>query len=123
MTDSIHIEEAATSWIAAWNSGNIKQLMEHYADDVVFYSAAANRRWNADGGKLTGKKALENHFKKAFEEVSGMTLTFRHILFGTDGTLLIYQRETGKMVADLVILDDLGKVKEIRVFNEKESLS
>jgi ketosteroid isomerase-like protein len=123
MTDSIHIKEAANNWIAAWNSGNIKQLMDHYADDVVFFSPAATRRWNVSGGKLTGKKALENHFNKAFEEVSGMTLTFRHILYGTDGVLLVYQRETGRMVADFVVFNESGKVKEIRVFNESDSLS
>jgi ketosteroid isomerase-like protein len=118
MADLTGLKEAANSWIDAWNSGNIKGLMEHYADDVIFYSMAVTRRWNLASGKLTGKKALENHFQKAFQEVSGMKLSFRYILFGADGILLVYQRETGKIAADFVLLNEQGKVREIRVFNE-----
>ena len=107
-------------WIAAWNTGDFNILMAHYADDVVFYSAAANRRWNTTGGMLTGKKAIENHFRKAFEEIPGMKLDFRYLLTGTDGVLLVYQRETGRIAGDLVLFNEEGKVKEIRVFNEEE---
>jgi ketosteroid isomerase-like protein len=119
MTDFIKLKEAANGWITAWNSGDFKSLLEHYAEDVVFYSSAATRRWNIAGGKLTGKKALENHFRKAFEEIPGMNLAFKHLLMGTDGVLLVYQRETGSMAADFVLFNGEGKVKEIRVFNEE----
>jgi len=119
MIDFIQLNEAAKAWIAAWNSGDLKSLLDHYADDVVFYSSAATRRWNIEAGKLTGKKALENHFRKAFEEIPGMNLAFRHLLIGTDGVLLVYQRETGRIAADFVLFNGEGKVKEIRVFTEE----
>jgi ketosteroid isomerase-like protein len=119
MTDKKQLREKAIGWITAWNAGDFKSLMDHYADDVVFYSPAATRRWNTEGGKLTGKKALENHFRKAFEEIPGMKLGFRHLLTGADGVLLVYQRETGKTAADLVLFNEEGKAKEIRVFNEE----
>jgi hypothetical protein len=109
---------AANEWIAAWNSGNLEKILDRYTDDVILYSAAAKRRWNAAEGKLTGKGAVENHFLKAFEEVPGMQLEFVTLLTGTEGVLLIYKRETGKIAADLVLFDDLGKIKEVRVFNE-----
>jgi ketosteroid isomerase-like protein len=118
MTDTKQLREKTIEWITAWNSGDFKSLMDHYADDVVFYSPAAARRWNITSGKLTGKKALENHFRKAFEEIPGMKLDFRYLLTGTDGVLLVYQRETGKIAADLVLFNEEGKAKEIRVFNE-----
>ena len=108
-------------WIAAWNTGDFKSLLEHYADDVVFYSSAATRRWNTTDGKLTGKKALELHFRKAFEEFPEMKLDFRYLMTGTDGVLLVYQRETGKIAADFVLFNEKGKVKEIRVFNEESA--
>jgi ketosteroid isomerase-like protein len=118
MTDFEKLRQAANGWIGAWNSGDLKLLLDHYAEDVVFYSAAANRRWNPDGGKITGKKELENHFRKAFEEVPGMKLTFKNLLLGADSVLLLYRRETGNMAADVVLFDGEGKVKEVRVFNE-----
>jgi ketosteroid isomerase-like protein len=112
------VREAASGWINAWNSGDLKSLLDHYAEDVVFYSSAATRRWNTPDGKITGKKALENHFRKAFEEVPGMKLSFKNLLLGTDSALLIYLRETGNMAADFVLFDGEGRVKEVRVFNE-----
>src|SRR5664279_1752512 len=105
MTDLMQRKEAAKSWIAAWNSGDFKSLLDHYAEDVVFYSSAATRRWNVAGGKLSGKKAIENHFRKAFEEIPGMKLTFRYLLTGTDGVLLVYERETGRIAADFVLFN------------------
>jgi ketosteroid isomerase-like protein len=118
MMDINKVREAASGWINAWNSGDLKSLLDHYAEDVVFYSSAATRRWNTSDGKITGKKALENHFRKAFEEVPGMKLSFKNLLLGTDSALLIYLRETGNMAADFILFDGEGRVKEVRVFNE-----
>lgn len=112
---------AANKWITAWNSGNVEEILDHYTEDVILYSAAAKRRWNATDGKLVGKLAVENHFRKAFEEVPGMQLEFIKMLTGTEGVLLIYKRETGIMAADLVLFNESGKIKEVRVFNEQVS--
>jgi ketosteroid isomerase-like protein len=118
MIDKEQMLEIAAGWIKAWNTRDIKTLLEHYADDIVFYSAAAARRWNVEGGKLVGKTAIEAHFRKAFEEVPEMNLTFKELLIGVDGVLLVYQRETGRMSADFALFNERGKVKEVRVFNE-----
>jgi hypothetical protein len=40
------------------------------------------------------------------------------ILAGMEGILLIYKRENGATTADLVLLNENGKIKEVRVFNE-----
>jgi ketosteroid isomerase-like protein len=116
--DTQQITGAAKGWITAWNSGNLEKILDHYTDDVILYSAAARRRWKAADGKLIGKSAVENHFRKAFEEVPGMRLEFVKLLTGTEGVLVIYKRETGMLTADLVHFDKNGKIKEVRVFNE-----
>jgi ketosteroid isomerase-like protein len=118
ITDHLKLSELAKDWINAWNNGDINSLINHYADEVVFYSSAAKRRWNVHEGKLSGKDALENHFRKAFEEFPTMKITLRKLLQGTDGVLLVYERENGKMMADFVQFNDQGKVSEVRVFNE-----
>ena len=120
MIDNEQMLEIAAGWIKAWNTGDVKTLLEHCADDVVFYSTAAARRWNVEGGKLVGKTAIEAHFQKAFEEVPEMNLTLEKLLIGADGVLLIYRRETGRMSADFVLFNERGKVKRVRVFNELE---
>jgi ketosteroid isomerase-like protein len=116
--DIKQITVAAKDWIMAWNSGNIEKILDHYTDDVILYSAAAKRRWNSADGKLIGKSAVENHFRKAFEEVPGMRLEFVKLLTGTEGMVLIYKRETGMMTADFILFGDNDKIKEVRVYNE-----
>jgi ketosteroid isomerase-like protein len=116
--DYLRLGELAKEWINTWNDRDIKSLINHYADDVLFYSSAAKRRWGVPDGKLSGKEALENHFRKAFEEFPSMKITFRKLLQGADGVLLVYERENGKMMADFVQFNDQGKVSEVRVFNE-----
>jgi hypothetical protein len=116
--DKKQISNAANNWIRAWNSGDLGKILDHYTDDVVLYSTAAKRRWNAEDGRLIGKLAIESHFRKAFEEVPHMQLEFMKLLYGTDGILLVYKRETGMMTADFVLFNEDGKIKEVRVFNE-----
>jgi ketosteroid isomerase-like protein len=116
--DYSNLGELAKNWIKAWNDGDVGSLLNHYANDVTFYSSTAKRRWNFPDGKLVGKIALENHFRKAFEEIPSMKITFRKLLLGVEGVLLVYERETGKMMADYVQFNEEGKVNEVRVFNE-----
>jgi ketosteroid isomerase-like protein len=117
MSSNNLLRSAADGWIAAWNSRNLDLLMDHYAEEIIFSSPASARRWNAQDGKLIGKQALERHFKKAFEEFPEMKIMDINLLIGTDGVLLVYRRETGKISADYVQFDLAGKVKEVRVFN------
>ena len=117
-SDYLKLSEVAKDWINAWNKGDINSLINHYSDNVVFYSSAAKRRWGVPDGKLSGIEALGNHFRKAFEEFQSMKVTFRKLLRGADGVLLVYQRENGKMMADFVQFNDQGKVTEVRAFNE-----
>src|SRR5579862_485649 len=100
--DYLRLSELAKDWINAWNKGDINSLINHYSDNVVFYSSAAKRRWGVPDGKLYGIEALGNHFRKAFEEFPSMKITFRKLLLGVDGVLLVYERENGKMMADFV---------------------
>ncbi|HSZ33202.1 MAG TPA: nuclear transport factor 2 family protein [Puia sp.] len=116
--DYLKLSELAKDWINAWNKGDINSLINHYSDNVVFYSSAAKRRWGVPDGKLSGIEALGNHFRKAFEEFPSMKVTFRKLLRGADGVLLVYERENGKMMADFVQFNDQGKVTEVRAFNE-----
>jgi ketosteroid isomerase-like protein len=121
-TDYLKLLELSSDWITAWNNGDIESLLNYYADDVIFYSAAAKNRWGVPDGKLVGKIAIENHFRKAFEEFPSMKITFRKLLEGTGGVLLVYERESGKMMADLVQFNEQKKVSEVRVFIESANV-
>ncbi len=114
--DKQKFKRAALQWMQDWNRRNIESVMEHYAEDVEFYSPTVIERWRCAEGKLVGKAAVERHFRKGMEEVPGMQFEFHHILYGVESVILFYKRETGVLAADLVLFNEKGKVREVRSY-------
>jgi hypothetical protein len=116
MIDKEKLKKAAQRWMNAWNDRNMEKVMAHYVDDAIFYSPTVVSRWNTPDGKLKGRAAIEKHFRKALEEVPDMHFEFHAILYGTEGVILVYKRETGALAADLVLFNNEGRVKEVRCY-------
>ena len=116
MIDSKELAVAADAWIAALNAGELETMMAYYDDNVVLYSPAVTRRWELETGKLEGKRAVEKHFRRAFEEMPAMRLQLQQMLFGVESVLLVYLREDGTPAADVVFFNEAGKVKEVRAY-------
>jgi hypothetical protein len=119
MADKKELKKAALQWIHDWNHRNINNIMDHYADDVMFYSPTVIRRWNKPEGKLEGKVSLEQHFKKGLEEMPDIHFEFHSILYGLNSIILFYKRETGILAADVVTFNKAGKVSEVRTYYEE----
>jgi SnoaL-like domain len=122
MYDKQHLKRTAIQWISDWNERDIKKIMAHYADEVIFFSDTVMRRWGNADGKLKGKAAVEKHFLKGLEEMPDMHFEYRSILYSPGSIILIYQRESGILAADMVKFDNAGKVKEVRAYYENLSL-
>jgi hypothetical protein len=110
------LKKEALDWVNAWNNRNIEHIMDHYSEDIEFYSPSVVDRWNIKEGKLSGKAALQRHFLKGFELAPSLHFELIDILSGMDGILVVYKRETGKIVADYVVPDEEGKAKLVKVF-------
>ncbi len=110
------IKIGATKWVEAWNRKDIEKVMEHYADEIVFYSPTVRERWGIAEGKLKGKTNLQNHFLKGFALAPKLQFKLIEILTGIDGILIVYERETGKIVADYVVPDLAGRALLVKVF-------
>jgi hypothetical protein len=122
MTDKQKLKQAAMQWIDDWNHRNIENVMDHYADDVRFYSPTVIRRWSEAEGKLEGKAAVERHFRKGLEEMPDIHFEFHSILYGIESIILFYKRETGILAADMVMFNKAGKVSEVRAYYEERFL-
>lgn len=116
MIDSKELAVAADAWIAALNAGELETIMSYYDENVVLYSPAVIKRWALPAGRLEGKVAVENHFRRAFQEMPGMRLKLQQLLFGVESVVLCYIREDGKPAADVIFFNDAGKVKEVRAY-------
>ena len=95
---------------------DIDGIMSHYANDVVFYSPTVVQRWNIAEGKLNGKEKLRAHFLKGFEIATSLHFELLHVLTGVDGMTIIYRRETGKTVADVVQLNEMGQAIIVKAY-------
>ncbi len=107
----MRIEEArqtAGAWCDAWNRRDLDAIMDHYADDVAFSSPTVVKRWGIADGWLRGKAKLRENFAIG---VKAPNLRFEliDVLLGVSSMCVVYRRETGALVADLVEFDGEGK--------------
>ena len=104
--------EAARSWCDAWNQRNLDAIMDHYADDVEFSSPTVVKRWGIADGWLRGKGKLRENF------AIGVTAPELHfelldVLLGVNSMCVVYRRENGALVTDLVEFDEQGKARRV----------
>ena len=114
--DHIELKKAATTWIEDWNTRDLDRIMEHYAEDVEFESPSVFDRWGHPDGKLKGKTALREHFKKGLDLPPDSPFELIDILAGVDGILVVYKQASGTIVADYVVPDDNHKALIVKVF-------
>jgi hypothetical protein len=59
---------------------------------------------------------LRKHFLKGLELAPNLHFEFIELLTGVDGMTIIYKRETGVVVADVIQLDSNGKGKIVKAY-------
>ncbi len=67
-------EAFVAEWMAAWNSHDVERILEHYADDVEYFSpfiaALAEPGGPGADGRLVGKDSVRAYFAAALEKYS-----------------------------------------------------
>ncbi|RAJ04132.1 SnoaL-like protein [Chitinophaga skermanii] len=104
----------ATSWLEAWNAHNIEEIMAHYSDNIVFYSPLIKVINNDPTGKITGKAGLRAYFEKGLAAYPDLHFEFYHELTGVDSVVLYYKSVNNRLSAELMVLNEEGKVIEVR---------
>lgn len=98
----------AEAWCDAWNRRDLDAVMEHYADDVVLVSPLIVKRWGIEDGRLEGKQRVRENFAIGMR-TEGLHFDLVDVLVGVGAMCMIYRRETGALVSDLVEVDDRGR--------------
>jgi ketosteroid isomerase-like protein len=106
----------AEAWLAAWNSRDVDAIVAHYADDAIITSPLVLRRLGRDDGTLRGRDELREYVSIGLRSVPDLYFTLHHVLTGVDGLAVVYARENGALVADVMVLDDAGKVRRARAY-------
>lgn len=106
----------AEQWIGAWNERNLDAIMEHYTPSVRFSAPTVICRWKKADGILMGTDALRQHFKRGLERAPNLHFELVDVLMGVDGMTIVYRRETGALVVDVVLLNEDYQGVEVRVY-------
>jgi hypothetical protein len=115
----MHIRSHADTWLAAWNAHDLDAIIACYSEDVDFAAPTVIKRWGREDGRLQGRAELRRHFELGLELAPGLTFTEEAFLPGPAGYALLYRRENGNRVLDVVELNPAGEAARVRAFYEK----
>jgi hypothetical protein len=113
------IKTLALDWMDAWNKRDIDRVMNHYTDDIVFYSLTVIKRWDMPDGKIQGREKLRAHFLKSFELFPALHFEYVDILYGVDEMIIVYKRETGALAGDVIQLNADKKCVLVKAYYSK----
>lgn len=105
----------AEDWVAAWNRRSLNAIMAHYDDQIEFYSPLIAERLSIASGRLDGKAALRNYFAGGLAALPDLHFELETVLLGMGSFVIYYRRETGAMVAEMTVVNDLEKAVRVRV--------
>jgi hypothetical protein len=100
--------------VSAWNAHDLDRIMSHYADDIVFTANTVVRRWARPDGALRGKAELREHFRIGLELAPQLTFILEDVFTSPGGFAVLYRRDNGNRVIDVVDADDDGKARAVR---------
>jgi ketosteroid isomerase-like protein len=103
-------EEFARGWYAAWNAHDLERILEHYADDVDMASPLVPALTGDAEGKIAGKEALRAYFEAGLAKYPELRFEPRALFVGVSSLVLEYVSVDGQLSAEVVFLDEEGKV-------------
>jgi ketosteroid isomerase-like protein len=104
----------ANEWLNAWNSHDLDAIMDHYAEDVVFYSPFIQKINNDPSGRIQGKEGLRAYFGRALGVYTDLHFELYHVLEGVRSVVLYYRSVGNRLAAEMMLLNEEGKVVEVR---------
>ena len=119
MTLSTSSATHANSWIAAWNAHDLDAILSYYSESVEFQADTVIRRSGRADGKLRGKAELREHFRRGLELAPQLRFELEDVFTCPGGYAVLYRRENGNRVIEVVELDDTGQAKYVRAFYQR----
>ena len=103
-------QEFDSEWYAAWNAHDLEAILSHYTDDVEMTSPLVSALAGAADGGLVGKDALRAYFTAGLEKYPALHFEPLELFVGVDSLVLRYVGASGQPSAEVVFLDDEGKI-------------
>ncbi|PZF70925.1 nuclear transport factor 2 family protein [Taibaiella soli] len=109
----------AQEWIAAWNAHDIEAVLSHYTDDFILSTPMAMKIVPESNGIVSGKAAVHSYWSQALKRIPDLHFRLIKVLTGINGLVIYYTNTaTGKTSAEVLQLNQAGKVEKAFVFYE-----
>lgn len=113
MLTKTEVSEFAKDWVAAWNSHDLEKIMAHYDEDVELISPAAAQILNDPNGRVVGKDALRNYFKKGLETYPNLEFILKDTMWGLNSVVLYYINQKGTCTGEYMEISPNGRVSRV----------
>jgi hypothetical protein len=114
----VSARDHADRWLEAWNGRDLERIIACYSEDVDFVAPTVVRRWGRPDGALRGREELRRHFAKGLELAPEIHFSEEALLLAPGGYALLYVRDNGSRVLDVVELDSEGLARRVRAYYE-----
>lgn len=110
----------AHAWFEAFNAHNLEKLLSLYDDEARHFSPKLKLRHPETNGLVTGKEALRNWWKDAFERLPSLHYKVTSLTSNADRVFMEYIRtvtgEPDMLVAEVLEIKD-RKIIASRVYH------
>ncbi len=103
----------AEDWVSAWNSHDLERIMAHYEEDVELTSPVAASLLKEPSGRVAGKKALREYFKKGLEAYPDLRFVLKDVMWGMASVVLYYGNQRGTRSGEYMEISPRGKVSKV----------
>jgi len=114
------LQSIAFKWFDAFNSHNLEQLLSLYDDEAEHFSPKLKIRKPETNGLVTGKAALRDWWKDAFERLPSLHYKVTSLTANGDRVFMEYVRsvsgEENMLVAEVLVVRD-EKIVASRVYH------
>jgi ketosteroid isomerase-like protein len=95
MLSETEADAFVAEWMQAWNSHDLERILEHYADDVEYYSPFIAQMAQPGGpgadGRLVGKEAVRAYFAAALGNYADLHFDAPfHVAVGAGSVSFVY---------------------------------
>ncbi|MDB5243138.1 MAG: CbbQ/NirQ/NorQ/GpvN family protein [Spirosoma sp.] len=103
----------AQEWIRAFNAHDLNAILDHYADELAFYSPLIPLLTCNESGCITSKDDLERYFRVGLSTYPDLHFTLQTVFVGIDTLVIQYTSVNARLASEVVQLNEQGKAQKV----------
>ncbi len=100
-------------WIHSWNSHDLNAILEHYSDNIEFYSPMIALLKFNEKGLITNKKELREYFQIGLNAYPNLQFQLHNFFTGVTTLVIYYTSVNGRMATEVFEMNDEGKANRV----------